>query len=440
MIPRLAGSRTPPILSYPRTAPGRAPGAPGRRLGAQPPRPRRRRGCSRPRRRAGTPRSRASRRGSPGSPRGGAFGHEPHRRRGDVEVALADDEPRRPGAPRRSLVPSPSVSARSVTGRWVDAMRGRLAGVHIGAELLVVLVVGDPDLVAPGGHRVRDQRARQGAALELAGQQQRALAGVRGERRDVDQRAHGLQARRRLGDHHAAVGVADEDDRPADALDHVAHVGGVPGQSAQRVGDGDGGQAAAVQARDDAVPARRLGEGPVDQDDGGPFGAAHGFFPSVSVPPGHRPGVVRAGCATCGAARQPVGVLGLAERRAVARHEVALPHLGAEVVRVRVGDDPARVVPRRQGVPEELVHPEPLGAADLDRAVQRRAHRHPADVLGHLVARHGLEEHRRHPHRVAVRGLVRDPAGELEELRRVHDRERDRRVLISSSWATFARK
>ena len=62
---------------------------------------------------------------------------------------------------------------------------------------------------------------------------------ARGRTRDVHEADDGVVAGRGLGDHHAAVGVADEHDGPADRRDHVAHVGGVAGDAAQGVGDGD---------------------------------------------------------------------------------------------------------------------------------------------------------------------------------------------------------
>lgn len=44
------------------------------------------------------------------------------------------------------------------------------------------------------------------------------------------------------------------------------------------------------------------------------------------------------------------------------------------VAGVGVGDHRTRIVARGQGLPEELVHPEPFGPGDLDPAVQRRPH------------------------------------------------------------------
>ncbi len=53
---------------------------------------------------------------------------------------------------------------------------------------------------------------------------------------DVDERLDVRVAGRGVGDHDAAVGVADEHDRAADLAQHALDVGGVGGDAAQRVG------------------------------------------------------------------------------------------------------------------------------------------------------------------------------------------------------------
>jgi hypothetical protein len=68
----------------------------------------------------------------------------------------------------------------------------------------------------------------------------------------------------------------------------------------------------------------------------------------------------------------------------------------------------------------ELVQAKLLRAGDFDDAVHRRAHRDPADGLGDVVSRHGLDEHRGKSNSVAIRGRSRDAFHELEELRRVN--------------------
>ena len=74
---------------------------------------------------------------------------------------------------------------------------------------------------------------------------------VRRERVDVDQADDGVVAGGRLGHDHPAVGVGDEQDRCPDRRDDVTHVGGVAGEVAQRVGDGDDAAVVTVVAGDD---------------------------------------------------------------------------------------------------------------------------------------------------------------------------------------------
>src|SRR5690606_20962513 len=89
-------------------------------------------------------------------------------------------------------------------------------------------------------------------------------------------------ARRRLGDDDAAVGVTDEQDGAAEACDDVADVRRVARHAPQRVGDGDRLDAELLQAGDDAVPARRLGERAVHQHDRRLLdGGVHGILLAV---------------------------------------------------------------------------------------------------------------------------------------------------------------
>ncbi len=63
--------------------------------------------------------------------------------------------------------------------------------------------------------------------------------------------------------------MADEDHRRADAGDDIAYVGGVTGDTAQWVCSSDGVVTASLKLFDDRVPARGLGEGAVNENDGG---------------------------------------------------------------------------------------------------------------------------------------------------------------------------
>src|SRR6185295_13298416 len=122
---------------------------------------------------------------------------------------------------------------------------------------------------------------------------------------------------------------------------------------------------------------------------------------------------------------EPLLEADLAESRVVGRNQRALAELGPEVPGVRVDDNLAGVVARAQALTDQLIETELLGTGHLNRAIQRRAHGDPADRRGDVISRHGLNEHRWHPHRRSIRGFIGDALDELEELRRVNNRVRE---------------
>src|SRR3954452_355875 len=79
---------------------------------------------------------------------------------------------------------------------------------------------------------------------------------------------------RRVRDHHAAVRVPDEHDRRRDGRGHALEVVRVRADTAERVRGSDDGGPRTPQAACDAVPAARVGEGAVLDDDRGPAGGA----------------------------------------------------------------------------------------------------------------------------------------------------------------------
>jgi hypothetical protein len=83
--------------------------------------------------------------------------------------------------------------------------------------------------------------------------------------------------------------MSDEHHRPLDAADGIGDRVGVGREPAQRVGDGDHRMTGLPERVDDAVPARRLGEGTMDEHDRG----AHEAFLSVvaSSRTGQAPGL-----------------------------------------------------------------------------------------------------------------------------------------------------
>jgi hypothetical protein len=84
---------------------------------------------------------------------------------------------------------------------------------------------------------------------------------------DVDEPGDLAGAGVDVGDHGAPVGVGDEHDRLLDAADEVADGSGVGGEPAKGVGGSDVVAALSHAAIDNAIPARRLGERAVDEND-----------------------------------------------------------------------------------------------------------------------------------------------------------------------------
>ena len=133
----------------------------------------------------------------------------------------------------------------------------------------MVLVLLDVEVDAAAGERDGLERLAERPARHGAGRVGGALAGLQREGRDVDQADDLAGVRRHVGDDGPAVGVADEHDRPVDRADQLGQPGRVAGDRAQRVGVGDDVMALVDEPVGDVVPARGLGEGAVDQDDGG---------------------------------------------------------------------------------------------------------------------------------------------------------------------------
>ena len=168
----------------------------------------------------------------------------------------------------RGVRPDGSDSAASAIGRWVTASRLRLPLGQVGAELRVVLVLRDVEVDASAREGNGFERFAERSAGDQSGGGAGALAGVEGEGGDVDQADDLAGVGGHVRDDGAAVRVADEHDRPVDGADELGQAGGVAGDRAQRVGVGDDSMAVGDQLLGDVVPARRLGERAVDEDDG----------------------------------------------------------------------------------------------------------------------------------------------------------------------------
>ena len=113
-----------------------------------------------------------------------------------------------------------------------------------------------------------DERAVQDAVLRSRLGCAEGLALLGGEGRHVDEADDVLRIGRGVRDHRAAVRVADGDHGPFDLLEDRCDVGGVGGDSTQRVRRCRHRHALGLQPLDHAVPARRVGERAVHEHDG----------------------------------------------------------------------------------------------------------------------------------------------------------------------------
>ena len=59
---------------------------------------------------------------------------------------------------------------------------------------------------------------------------------------------------------------------------------------------------------------------------------------------------------------------------------------------MRVNDNLAGVVARAEELTDQFIETELLGTGHFNRAIQWRAHGDPADRLGDVISRHGLNE------------------------------------------------
>ena len=126
---------------------------------------------------------------------------------------------------------------------------------------------------------------------------------------------------------------------------------------------------------------------------------------------------------------EPLVEADLAESCICSRNERALAEFGSEVSRVLVDDDLAGVVARAERQTDQLIETELLGAGHFNRAIEWRVHGDPADRLGDVISRHGLNEYRWQPNGRSVGGFIGYARDELEELRRLNDRVRERPTL-----------
>ena len=112
----------------------------------------------------------------------------------------------------------------------------------------------------------------------------------------------------------------------------------------------------------------------------------------------------------------------------------------AGVGRAGIGHHLPRIASLAQVASDELIEPEPLGAGQLDGAVDRRALSDAGQGGGDVIGRLGLEEDGWQRNRPVLGAGIGDAGDELEELRRGRIVQGTAAAFTASSWASLARK
>src|SRR5690606_34649247 len=100
------------------------------------------------------------------------------------------------------------------------------------------------------------ERVTERASRELSSQVNRALASLRSERGDIDQRLHVVITGGGVGDDDASVRMTNQHDRSRDTGQHTGDVFGATRRATQWVRGGDHRVALVQETWNDPVPAR----------------------------------------------------------------------------------------------------------------------------------------------------------------------------------------
>jgi len=109
----------------------------------------------------------------------------------------------------------------------------------------------------------------------------------------------------------------------------------------------------------------------------------------------------------------------------LARKEYELIERGTEIGRANIGAHVVRRFHISDESLDEFGHSPPLRAGNLDRAIERCLDGNPCDCRGNIIGSNGLDVGWRQVDGLAPDGVGDDVEEEFEELRRVHDGERD---------------
>jgi hypothetical protein len=162
---------------------------------------------------------------------------------------------------RLFLVLGVTISDGRITAIDVIGNPGRLGELDLAVLDSVLTRLRQARGPLQGRHpRIRSMAERAGAA--------QPLALLRGEGGDEDEPDDVRGVGGSVRDDRTSVRVADHKHRPGNLVEEAGHVGGVDGDAAQRIRGRRHLEPGGLQALDDAVPARGVGEGAVDENDG----------------------------------------------------------------------------------------------------------------------------------------------------------------------------
>ena len=148
-----------------------------------------------------------------------------------------------------------------------DGHQARLLTWHVRRELVGEALLRDVEIMAAVRERDgRRERRSERASRKATGQAARGFALVRRERGDEYQRRDVPRVPRRGANDAAPVGMTDQDDRPRHGTDRKRDICRVAAYTAKRIRERDDVMAGVEQKGCDAVPAGRIGEGAVHED------------------------------------------------------------------------------------------------------------------------------------------------------------------------------
>src|SRR6266550_3296611 len=128
-------------------------------------------------------------------------------------------------------------------------------------------------------------------------------------------------------------------------------------------------------------------------------------------------------------AAKPVCEVAGTEQRILVWDKAARLERRAEVVGLLVCHDCARIVMCREVSAHELVKRDSVRAGNFNGSILRFRDRNFGEVSSEIVREDGLKQNRREANCLPARRLISNASNEFKELRRAHNRVRNRRSL-----------